>query len=134
MIPAAEHSERTLGRFRMASHQGRLVGEGVVTGQAGSLRQGRAVALDLRLADGTVVEARFRAYGCPATIAAADLVCERSAGLPAAEAAALPVAGLEAELGLTPARRGCILVVQDALRAALAAPILGLRPKRIPPA
>jgi NifU-like protein involved in Fe-S cluster formation len=119
VIAAAEHSAPTLGRFRSAVHQGRLQGPGVVSGRAGSLRQGRAVALDLRLAGDTVVEARFRAYGCPATIAVADLVCERSAGRPIDEVAALPAAGLEAELELLPARRGCILVVQDALRAAL---------------
>jgi len=119
---AADHSAATLQRFRAAGHRGRLSGEGVVSGLAGSRRQGRAVALDLRLAQGTIVEARFRAYGCPATIAAADLVCERSTGGTAAEALALPVAEIEAALALTPARRGCILVVQDALRVALAAP------------
>jgi nitrogen fixation NifU-like protein len=79
--------------------------------------------MDLRLAEGRVVEARFRAYGCPATIAAADLLCERSEGQAATEALQIPVAGLEAELGLAADRRGCILLAQDALRAALSAPI-----------
>jgi NifU-like protein involved in Fe-S cluster formation len=122
MIQAAEHSERTLGRFRTANHRGRLAGDDVVTGRAGELRQGRAVAVDLRLSQGTVIEARFRAYGCPATIAAADLLCERSEGQLTGKALEIPVAGLERELGLTAERRGCILIAQDALRAALSAP------------
>lgn len=120
--PDPLHSEATLARFRAPTHQGRLAGPGVLRGRAGDPAKGRALALDLTLSpDGSqVLSARFRAYGCPATVAVADLVCELAAGQAPQALAQLPLARIEAELGLPPERRGCILLAEDALRAALA--------------
>jgi len=50
---------------------------------------GDEVALWLRLEDGRVADARFRAFGCHATIAAMSLLTERVRGGSAEEAAAL---------------------------------------------
>ena len=83
-------------------------------GEAGSPEQGAWVAFEARVAEGMVIQAVFRAWGCPHVIAASALVAERLAGRPLAEAAGFDVQALAAELDLPPAKLGRLLVVQDA--------------------
>jgi cysteine desulfurase len=88
-------------------------------GRAGRESDGTAVFFELRIADGIVKSARFSAYGCPHTVAVAGWLCEvlegsrldaRPAGTPAdwAEKFEVPAEKL-----------GRLLIVEDALRAAL---------------
>ncbi len=82
-------------------------------GEAGSPEQGAWVAFEARVAEGVVIQAAFRAWGCPHVIAASALVAGRLAGRPLA-AAGFEVQALAAELDLPPAKLGRLLVVQDA--------------------
>jgi NifU-like protein involved in Fe-S cluster formation len=73
----------------------------------------------LRLVGDRLVEVRYRAYGCPYTLAACEWLAQQlesggrdSIGGPAEWAQ---------KLRIPPARLGRLLVVEDALRAALAA-------------
>jgi hypothetical protein len=86
-------------------------------GEAGREQRGTRVRFTLRLAGERLVEVRYRAYGCPHTLA----VCEWLArGL---EEGGLDSIGGPAEwaerLRVPPAKLGRLLVVEDALRAAL---------------
>jgi nitrogen fixation NifU-like protein len=90
-----------------------------ISGEAGRERHGTRVRFLLRLDSRRLREVRYRAYGCPHTLAACEWVAQRleSAGLeqlggPADWAAALQI---------PPARLGRLLVVEDALKAALGA-------------
>jgi len=113
------YNEAVLTRFAAPRHAGTLQGPNVVHGRAGSVAAGREVAFSLRLAaDGA--ELRFLAYGCPHTIAAADLAAERLAGGDRETLAAFRGLSLVEELALPADKLAVALVVEDALKAALA--------------
>ncbi len=104
--------------------------EHIVSGVAGSRPQGTLVRVQLRigLADRTVCEMRYRAFGCPYTLAACEWVASKLSGR---ALGALSGDGLVAAigtpvqwgetLGIPPARLGRLLVIEDALLAALQA-------------
>lgn len=96
------------GRFRYA--------------RAGSVASGRLLEFWLAVEDERVVGARFAAFGCPAAIACGEWVCRWLEGRRLAEAQALTGLALAQELGLPAEKRAVALTVEDALRAALAAP------------
>lgn len=116
------YSAALMERFRTPRFAGELAAAaGVAHGRAGSRRDGADVLWSLRCKAGRVTEARFRAYGPPALIAACDWQAEQLAGadvealqvpwaLAAVEALALPAEALDV-----------LLVAEDALRAVPAA-------------
>ena len=91
----------------------------VVSGDAGREQRGTRVRFTLRVACDRVLEVRYRAYGCPYTLAACEWLARR---LEAGGVALIGAPGDWAQaLQIPPARMGRLLVVEDALRAALAA-------------
>ena len=91
---------------------------GVRRGEAGSEHHGAVIRLELRCDGATVTDARFKAWGCPATIACASLVTEWVRGRTLADARAVDVRGLAEPLELPIDRLYAPLLVEDALRAA----------------
>jgi NifU-like protein involved in Fe-S cluster formation len=92
---------------------------------AGELEQGEVVNVDdqdvrLRLsasvAAGAVDAMRFRAWGCPHTIAAAEAACAALEGGPAADLLDFSATGLMEELSVPATKTGRILVLEDAVR------------------
>jgi NifU-like protein involved in Fe-S cluster formation len=84
-------------------------------GEAQALERGAWVRLEVRLEDGIVADARFRAWGCPHLIAACALVTGRLVGQPATAAFRLDPAALARELEVPAAKLGRLLVLEDAL-------------------
>lgn len=113
------YNEAVLARFAAPRYAGELQGPDVVHGRAGSAATGREVVFNLRLAAGGA-ELRFLAYGCPHTIAAADLAAERLAGGDRETLTAFRGLSLVEELALPANKLAVALVVEDALQAALA--------------
>jgi cysteine desulfurase len=110
---------REVTRFRALSPASEDTSGGVV-GEAGGPGQETWVRFHLTVADGIVKAARFKAYGCPHTLAVVDWLTQRlpgrtrDQGLPGtptswAEALSVPIEKL-----------GRLLVVEDALLAAFA--------------
>ena len=92
----------------------------VFGGEAGAIDEGRLVRIELALAaDGGIADVRFKAFGCPATIACASLLAQRLPGQPLARAGAIDAEQLVAALELSPRRRAAAETVVSALRAAL---------------
>lgn len=116
---------RVRALFVDLAHAGDLSGP-VCTGEAGRVAEGTRVRFSLRLA-GTRIEAvRYRAYGCPFTLAACEWLARelrgRQLGEPIATALTAAVGRpveWAAALGIPPQRLGRLLVVEDALRAAI---------------
>lgn len=105
---------RNIGAFPAGTPQ-------VFEGHAGSLRAGREITLALRLtAEGRVAECRYRVYGCPATIALCSILSERLLGQGVEALAEFSGLALTEEFELPPAKRAAGLVLEDALKAALA--------------
>lgn len=93
---------------------------GVVTGQAGTPAARSVLRLQLRFEHGRVADARFRAYGCPTSIAVGAWIAGWAQNKAADELLALTAARLRAALEIPDERAHCALLGEDALRAALA--------------
>ena len=121
------YSPAVLGHFRRPRRAGSLSAEGaepdrIATGEAGDADEGRLVRIQLRVGQGPdrmIADARFKAFGCPATIACGSWVCDYVAGLPCAEAARLQGSGIERGLDLAPRHGAAAALVLSALRQAL---------------
>ena len=81
-------------------------------------RSGQDVDIEVSaaVADDRLAMVRFRAYGCPHTIAACDLACERLEGASADALVRLDVDELMRTLSVPTEKTGRILVLEDALR------------------
>lgn len=116
--PGAAYGERVAERLASCIGAGRLrKPDGV--GEAGSLGCGSLVTIELAVSKGLITDARYRAYGCPATLASASEVCARAAGSTLLEAAAVTEAEVCASLGLRADKEYTAGVALDALHAAL---------------
>ena len=91
-----------------------------VSGEAGHERHGTRVRFMLRLQGRRLLEVRYQAYGCPHTLAACEWLALRLEGGRLGEPAGTPPDWAQ-QLQVPPAKLGRLLVVEDALQAALAA-------------
>lgn len=75
------------------------------------------IRFELQIAGGRVAAARFQAYGCPHTIAAASWAAEWVTGRGTGALSALDVRGLVERLEVPTEKTGKVLRVEDALAA-----------------
>lgn len=119
---ASRYSETVLTLFRELAGAGDLSAGGgkVVSGEAVALDRGAWVRFEARVEGERFADCRFRAFGCPHTLAAASMVAGRLRGAPPAAASSIDAAGIARELEAPAEKMGRLLVVEDALRALLA--------------
>jgi len=116
------YGAEVLRRFRELPGAGEVTGdESVIRARADAADDGARVVLSLRTEGGVVVEARFRAYGCPYFIAAASWLTERLRGASRREVAEWDWREAAEALEVPPSRFGRLITLQDAARAAAAA-------------
>jgi NifU-like protein involved in Fe-S cluster formation len=113
------YSELTLRYFETAAGAGVLTGPTAVRGAAGSRAQGTWVQFDVQAGSGVIQEARFLAFGCPHTIAAASWVVEHAIGQPVRAALPESVQDLSRRFAVPIGKRGRLLIIEDAWVAAL---------------
>ena len=107
------YSERVREYFGAPAHAGDLADGAVVNVD----EQGVRLQLSATVGDETVATMRFRAWGCPHTIAAAEAACGALEGGPAQELLEFSVSGLMEELAIPVEKTGRILVLEDAVRS-----------------
>jgi NifU-like protein involved in Fe-S cluster formation len=116
-----KYSELTRRYFESATRAGTL--PRAFRGAAGDRAQGTWVQFDVQCDADTVTDARFLAFGCPHTIAAAAWLAEtvvgtvRRCGMPEGAQAVRERFEVPVE------KLGRLLIVEDALKRALAAAI-----------
>lgn len=88
-----------------------------LTGEAADRTLQVWVRFQLRTARGIVSAARFRAFGCPHTLAAAEWATERLEGASVESARAFDVEALRAALDVPVEKLGKLLKIEDALAA-----------------
>lgn len=94
----------------------------VGTGVAGKVHSGSYVVFQVRMDEqGRISTARWECMGPPAAIAAASWLSERLQGLSLADAAGWTALAIGDELALEPEALSGVLVVEEALKAALGA-------------
>jgi len=91
----------------------------VVVGEAGDEASGRLLRLELRGDARVVREARFRAFGCAATLACGSHLAERLPGLTREAARGLAADEISRALALPEDRRAAASLAIEALRRAL---------------
>ncbi len=101
---------------------GHLPGPGIIQTRSGSRAVGAEVALSFDVSNGRVTGLRFQAFGCPHFLAAASLATERLRGLAVATLADWRVRDLGELLGVPVEKRGRLLILEDAVRAAALSP------------
>jgi NifU-like protein involved in Fe-S cluster formation len=113
------YSELTLRYFETVAGAGVLGGPAVFRGAAGSRTQGTWVQFDVQVGSGVIQAAKFLAFACPHTIAAAAWIVEQAVGH--AVRAMLPesVEALSDRFAVPVEKRGRLLVIEDAWLAAL---------------
>jgi hypothetical protein len=92
----------------------------VVSAEALAIERGAWVRFEARVEDGRISACRFRAFGCPHTLAAAALVARALSAPAPADRGGIDAAWLARELDAPAEKMGRLLVVEDALRALLA--------------
>jgi len=88
-------------------------------GRAGRRADGTEVFFELKIAHGSVKSARFSAYGCPHTVAVSAWLCEVLEGAPLEAGAPGEPASWADKFAVPAEKLGRLLIVEDALRAAL---------------
>ncbi len=97
------------------------MGAGVFVGSAGSQSEGADVRFWLKAGGGRIQAISFQAYGCPHTIAAAAWIAHHARGLALADVEQTAWIEVERALAVPPQKRGRLLIVEDALKAAVKA-------------
>jgi nitrogen fixation protein NifU and related proteins len=121
------YTDLVLDHFKNPRNGGELPGA-TASGRAYNEGCGDEVQLAVRLEGGAIVEARFLAQGCVASIACASRLTELVQGRTPQEALRLDRAALAAALdGLPPTSQHAAQLALDALRAALAGAGAALR-------
>jgi hypothetical protein len=92
---------------------------GIHRGRAGREADGALVEFELEIDAGTVKSARFSAYGCPHTVAVAAWLCEMLEGQKLERFSPGSPAEWAEQFAVPTEKLGRLLVVEDALRAAL---------------
>jgi NifU-like protein involved in Fe-S cluster formation len=113
------YSDEVLRRLREVPGAGDLPpGMVAARGRAGDREQGAEVELAFAVREGRVVEARFRAFGCPHFLAGASWLTERLLGARREDLSAWDWRETAAALAVPAAKYGRLLTLQDAVRAA----------------
>lgn len=91
----------------------------VGTGIVGAPACGDALKLQIRVENGVIKEAKFRAFGCPAAVASSSLATTKIQGKTLEEALAVKNTTIANELNLPPVKLHCSMLAQDAIKAAI---------------
>jgi NifU-like protein involved in Fe-S cluster formation len=108
-------------RFTRPLLAGRFAADepGVISGRAGTPAASSVLELQLKWEDGRVRDARFRAYGCPASIAVGGWLADWSIGRSAPELAGITAAELRRALEIPDEKAHCALLGEDVVKALL---------------
>ena len=117
MPGAVQYNDSVRALFRSPAHAGDLQGEYDSTLHADVSEGGHGARLTMQagIADTTIRELRFRVWGCPHLIAAAEATCAALEGHSVNALKNWKVANITQKLSVPIEKSGRILLVEDAL-------------------
>lgn len=90
-------------------------------GEVGAVSCGDVLRISIKVRDGQITDARFRAYGCGTAIATSSMATEMVQGRTLDEASKFSNEALSAALGGIPAAKAhCPVLAEEAVKAAVA--------------
>jgi nitrogen fixation NifU-like protein len=116
------YSEKVVDHFNNPRNMGSFKKEedGVGTGIVGAPECGDVMKLQIKVQDDTIVDAKFKTFGCGSAIASSSLATEWLKGKTVAEAGQIKNTDIVHELNLPPVKIHCSVLAEDAIKAALA--------------
>lgn len=118
-INGEPYNELVLQLFSRLPHAGRMEpADDVGEGHAGSALEGTEVRFWLKCSAQRIQATSFLAYGCPHTVAAAAWMAQLARGMRLDAVDTADWRAAENILKIPPQKRGRLLIVEDALKAA----------------
>ena len=116
------YSEKVLKHYERPNNVGSLDSghKSVGTGLVGAPECGDVMKLQIQVDDkGTIVDAKFKTFGCGSAIAASSLATEWIKDKPIDEAETIKNTEIVNELSLPPVKIHCSVLAEDAIKAAI---------------
>ena len=115
------YSEKVVDHFNYPRNMGSLPKDdpGVGTGMVGAPECGDVMKLQIKVQNDTIVDAKFKTFGCGSAIASSSLATEWLKGKTLQEAAKIKNTDIVQELNLPPVKIHCSVLAEDAIKAAL---------------
>jgi nitrogen fixation NifU-like protein len=116
------YSEKVVDHFNNPRNMGSFKKDepGVGTGIVGAPECGDVMKLQIKVQDGTIVDAKFKTFGCGSAIASSSLSTEWLKGKTIQEAGTIKNTDIVQELSLPPVKIHCSVLAEDAIKMALA--------------
>ncbi|MCE3223521.1 MAG: iscU [Nitrospira sp.] len=116
------YSEKVVDHFNNPRNVGSFKKEedGVGTGIVGAPECGDVMKLQIKVQNDTIVDAKFKTFGCGSAIASSSLATEWLKGKTVDEAGKIKNTDIVQELNLPPVKIHCSVLAEDAIKAALA--------------
>ncbi|HXC66882.1 MAG TPA: Fe-S cluster assembly scaffold IscU [Nitrospiraceae bacterium] len=116
------YSEKVVDHFNNPRNMGSFKKDepDVGTGIVGAPECGDVMKLQIKVQDDTIVDAKFKTFGCGSAIASSSLSTEWLKGKTVQEAGAIKNTDIVQELNLPPVKIHCSVLAEDAIKAAIA--------------
>ena len=116
------YSDKVVDHFNNPRNMGSFKKDeaGVGTGIVGAPECGDVMKLQIKVENGTIVDAKFKTFGCGSAIASSSLSTEWLKGKTILEAGKIKNTDIVQELNLPPVKIHCSVLAEDAIKMALA--------------
>jgi nitrogen fixation NifU-like protein len=116
------YSDKVVDHFNNPRNMGSFKKDepGLGTGIVGAPECGDVMKLQIKVHENTIVDAKFKTFGCGSAIASSSLATEWLKGKTVDEAATIKNTDIVNELNLPPVKIHCSVLAEDAIKAALA--------------
>ena len=116
------YSEKVVDHFNNPRNIGSFKKDepGVGTGIVGAPECGDVMKLQIKVENGTIVDAKFKTFGCGSAIASSSLSTEWLKGKSIQDASKIKNTDIVQELSLPPVKIHCSVLAEDAIKMALA--------------
>ena len=113
------YSDKVLDHYENPRNVGSLDKESlsVGTGMVGAPACGDVMKLQIEVEGDTIIDAKFKTYGCGSAIASSSLVTEWLKGKTLDEAQTIKNSDIAEELALPPVKIHCSVLAEDAIKA-----------------
>jgi nitrogen fixation NifU-like protein len=115
------YSEKVIDHYNNPRNMGSFKKDedGVGTGIVGAPECGDVMKLQIKVEKDTIVDAKFKTFGCGSAIASSSLATEWLKGKTVDEAGQIKNTEIVQELNLPPVKIHCSVLAEDAIKAAL---------------
>ena len=115
------YSEKVVDHYNNPRNVGSLdkEAENVGTGVVGAPECGDVMKLQIEVEGDTIVDAKFKTFGCGSAIASSSLATEWIKGRKVDEALEITNSEIVEELSLPPVKIHCSVLAEDAIKAAI---------------